>query len=484
MMQGIDLAMLAAANNTTLLGENALVSGVSIDSRHVADGDIFIALKGERVDGHQYLDSAAKSGAVGAVVETAQDIALPQIVVDDARRALAEIAKVNRAAYRGKVVAITGSAGKTSCKNMLASILGQAGTVCATQGNLNNELGLPLTVQRLNEQHDFAVLEMGAAQAGDIDYLVRIGKPHVSAVTNVNEAHVGRFGSIEITAKTKGEIYNSLPENGFAVINADDQFAPDWREQIQAMNHPVHMIECALENPAAHLYASDVQLDNNGLSFTVNGQFDSLPIDAGDTIRISLALVGRHNIANALIAIAMARALGITDQQIIGGLAEVKPEQGRLCLTACTNGLHVLDDSYNANPRAIEVAVDTLLDLKSLADTDSACIVVLGDMAELGDYAKALHYQVGEYAGKHGIDRFYVIGQYASDYVDGYNATASGPAAEAKSFDALQPLIDALQSEQNKDAFVLVKGSRSAAMERVVAALAASSTQRGQGLLC
>ena len=226
MMQGIDLAMLAAANNTTLLGENALVSGVSIDSRHVADGDIFIALKGERVDGHQYLDSAAKSGAVGAVVETAQDIALPQIVVDDARRALAEIAKVNRAAYRGKVVAITGSAGKTSCKNMLASILGQAGTVCATQGNLNNELGLPLTVQRLNEQHDFAVLEMGAAQAGDIDYLVRIGKPHVSAVTNVNEAHVGRFGSIEITAKTKGEIYNSLPESGVdALIHFMDDFA-------------------------------------------------------------------------------------------------------------------------------------------------------------------------------------------------------------------------------------------------------------------
>ena len=464
MMRGIDLQTLATANDTVLIGENALVKGVCVDSRKVVEGDIFVALSGSQVDGHDYVASAAKRGAVAAVVEKVQDIAVPQIVVTNALYALGVIAKFNREAYKGKVFAVTGSSGKTSCKNMLASILNQAGNVCATQGNFNNEIGLPLTVNRLSDNHDFAVLEMGAAKSGDIDYLVGIGQPYISAITNVNEAHIGGFGSIENTAKTKAEIYTHLPADGWAIINRDDVFAKDWRESLSAQAAKGQLIECALTDCYANIYASDIKQDIDGLSFKAHVRF----ADTMSELPIKMSFLGVHNVRNALTAIAMAKASGVHDAEIIQGLVAVKPEQGRLCHIVGHNNLQLLDDSYNANPQSMYAAIDVLV---SFGSSKNLTIAVLGDMAELGSDAAAMHFNVGQYAALAGVDRLYVIGEFAAQTMAGFSLQADNDKSEAQRFSSRSELIAQLLTSQCESSVVLVKGSRSAVMDKVVTAL-------------
>lgn len=473
MIKGIDLQALAAANNVELIGENALVSGVCIDSRKVVNGDIFVALSGSQVDGHHYVANAAQRGAVAAVVEKIQDIALPQIVVTNTLYALAVIAKFNRAAYKGKVIAVTGSSGKTSCKNMLAAILNEVGNVCATQGNFNNEIGLPLTVQRLNDKHDFAVLEMGAAKSGDIDYLVGIGQPQVSAITNVNEAHIGGFGSIENTAKTKAEIYASLPADGWAVINRDDVFASDWRESLSVQAAKGQLIECALTDRYANVYASDIEQDIEGLRFNAHVRL----ANKVSQLPIKMNFLGVHNVRNALMAIAMAKASGVSDAKVIQGLAAVIPEQGRLCRLAGLNKLQVLDDSYNANPQSMYAAIDVLVSFGSSINSSSIknTIAVFGDMAELGSDAAAMHFNVGQYAALAGVSRLYVIGEFAAQTMAGFSQQADNDKSEAQRFSSRRELIARLLSSDCESSVVLVKGSRSAAMEDVVTALDGSA---------
>ncbi|MDG1293170.1 MAG: UDP-N-acetylmuramoyl-tripeptide--D-alanyl-D-alanine ligase [Pseudomonadales bacterium] len=468
MMSGIDLQMLAAANDGVLTGENAMVTGVCIDSRKVVNGDIFVALTGSQSDGHEYVASAAKRGAVAAIVEKIQDIPLPQIVVANALYALGVIAKVNRDAYQGKVVAITGSSGKTSCKNMLAAILEQVGKVCATHGNFNNEIGLPLTVQRLNENHDYAVLEMGAAKSGDISYLVGIGQPHISAITNINEAHIGGFGSIETTAKTKAEIYKDLPAEGWAVINRDDVFAHEWRESLSPQAAQGRLIECALTDSYANVYASDIAQEIDGLSFNVNIRL----VNTTSVLPIKMNFLGIHNVRNALMAVAMAKALNVSDADIIQGLAAVAVEKGRLCRVAGSNNLQILDDSYNANPQSMYAAIDVLV---SFTDQEKKSIAVLGDMAELGSDAAAMHFNVGQYAALAGVNCVYVIGEFAAQTLAGFNQQPDDEILSssllAQSFDSQDELIKQLLSSECESSVVLVKGSRSAAMDCVVSAL-------------
>lgn len=469
MMSGIDLQMLAAASDGSLTGENTQVSGVCVDSRKVVAGDVFVALVGSQSDGHQHIDSAAQRGAVAAVVEKIQDVALPQIVVKNALYALGVIAKFNRDAYKGKVLAVTGSSGKTSCKNMLAAILQQVGNVCATQGNFNNEIGLPLTVQRLNDNHDFAVLEMGAAKLGDIDYLAGIGQPHISAITNVNEAHIGGFGSIDITAKTKGEIYDSLPADGWAIINRDDVFASDWRQRLSAQAAKGRLIECALTDSYANVFASNIEQSHEGLHFNAHVRL----ADTTSQLPIKMNFLGIHNVRNALMAIAMAKALAISDAKIIQGLAAVAPEAGRLCYLKGHNDLQLLDDSYNANPQSMYAAIDVLVSF--CASTNGAAaktsIAVLGDMAELGADAAAMHFNVGQYAALAGVDRIYVVGEYAAQILAGFSQEAENDKSEAQRFSNQSELIAQLLSAQCESSVVLVKASRSAAMEHVVSAL-------------
>ena len=466
MMSGIDLEMLAAANDGVLTGENVTVTGVCIDSRKAVSGDVFVALTGSQLDGHQYVANAAKQGAVAAIVEKIQDVPLPQIVVTNSLYALGIIAKVNREAYKGKVVAITGSSGKTSCKNMLAAILEQVGTVCATHGNFNNEIGLPLTVQRLNNNHDYAVLEMGAAKSGDISYLVDIGQPHISAITNVNEAHIGGFGSIENTAKTKAEIYKDLPSEGWAIVNRDDNFASDWRESLSVQAANGQLIECALTDIYANVYASDIEQNIEGLYFNAHIRL----ADSVSCLPVKMNFLGIHNVRNALMAAAMAKALGVSDTHIIKGLANVAPEKGRLCRVAGRNHLQLLDDSYNANPQSMYAAIDVLM---SFSHQEKKSIAVFGDMAELGADAAAMHFNVGQYAALAGVDCVYVVGEFAAQTLAGFNQQneKSSSALLAQSFSSQDTLITQLLSSECESSVVLVKGSRSAAMDCVVSAL-------------
>lgn len=488
MMPGIDLVMLAAANDAVLTGANAVVQGVCIDSRKLANGDVFVALRGEQSDGHQYVASAAKSGAIGAVVESLQDADIPQILVADTERALGIIAKLNRDAFKGKVVAITGSAGKTSCKNMLAAILAQVGSVCATAGNFNNEFGLPLTVQRLNVSHDFAVLEMGAAKMGDIAYLAAIGQPHISAITNVGEAHIGGFGSLQNTATTKGEIYQVLDVDGFAVINGDDSFADFWRDSLKQKLDHSHLIECSMDNGNANVYASDIQQTSSGIKFTAHCKL------AGDTsgqaLDIKVGFLGIHNVNNALMAIAIAKALSVSDQHIIAGLQAAEAESGRLCPLAGRNQLQLLDDSYNASPKAVCAAVDVLVALscrqssRRSANQSVLTIAVLADMGELGEEAGQQHKNIGQYAAKAGVTRLYAIGDFASHTVNAFLAEAqqgnnqqagtieaSVSETSASIFASQDEIIEQLLSPSCAGANVLIKGSRFTKMENIVKAL-------------
>lgn len=471
MMPGIDLLALAAANDTVLHGENAVVQGVCIDSRKLASGDVFVALRGEQHDGHQYIASAAKRGAIGAVVESLQDADIPQILVADTERALGVIAKLNRDAFKGKVVAITGSAGKTSCKNMLAAILTQVGSVCATAGNFNNEFGLPLTVQRLNALHDFAVLEMGAAKAGDIAYLAAIGQPHISAITNVGAAHIGGFGSLQNTAATKGEIYQSLAADGFAIINRDDGFADFWRGSLEQKLDHSHLIECSMDDSQANIYASDIRQTSSGITFTAHCKLASET--SSHALDIQLGFLGIHNVNNALMAIAIAKTLSVSDQHIVAGLQAAEAESGRLCPLAGRNRLQLLDDSYNASPKAVCAAVDVLVALCSgRADNQPALsIAVLADMGELGEEAEQQHENIGHYAAKAGVTRLYAIGEFASYTVNAFLTEASVTEASASVFATQEEIIEQLLSSSCAGANVLIKGSRFTKMENIVKAL-------------
>lgn len=462
MMPNITLEQLAKVSHAKWHGSDAIVSAIGIDTRSIAAGTLFVALAGERVDGHEFISAAREKGAVAAVVERKQDDSLEQLVVSDSQIALANMARLNRDNFTGKVVGITGSAGKTTCKNMLAAILSCSAKVCATHGNLNNELGVPLTVQRLSEQHDFAVLEMGASKVGDIAYLADITQPNVAVVTNVNEAHLGGFGNLSHTAKTKGEIYQSLADGGVAVVNLDDHFATQWLESIKDLAANVNVITFSRENACADVYTSSISSSAQGLHF-----FVEINLQGKASLDISMPLLGEHNISNALAAIAAAVALSIESGHIVKGLAAIKPEQGRLCLCEGKNQLSIIDDSYNANPQSMRAAIDVLL---GFSGTEKKRILVLGDMGELGVDAEQLHYGVGVYAAAKGLSELLVVGEYAEHYIKGYQSknTANGIAQQFKN---LQAIENYLLLKENAGSVVLVKGSRFANMDQLVASL-------------
>lgn len=456
MIGGTDLQGLADAMGVELRGSNAVVQGVSIDSRKVAAGDLFVALRGEHVDGHDFLAQAAGNGAIAAMVETPQAVDIAQLVVDQCETALGRIAAYNRSRFAGEVVAVTGSAGKTSCKNLIAAILGQCAAVHATVGNLNNEIGLPLTVLGINEGHGYAVLEMGAAKSGDIAYLCDIGKPTVALLTNVNQAHIGGFGSLRETAATKGEIFQSLSASGVAVINADDDFADYWRE----LTGDRKTIEFSLVDSGATVYASQINASLAGVDFMLN--------IGNQACAVQLPLLGEHNVRNALAAAAVAHALAIDINVIANGLRSVVPEKGRLQLLQGKNSLQLLDDSYNANPEAARAAIDVL------ASCGGRTIAVFGEMGELGDQAAQCHYELGQYAAAAGINRLYAVGGHAGQTVAGFGSNA-------REFDSKAGLVEELLKALHTNAYVLVKGSRFTAMDEVVSALLPDSTRNANG---
>ena len=455
MLKALLLSEVAAVLGGRLLGADARFDGVSIDSRAIAAGQLFVALIGPRFDGHDYLNQVAAKGAVAALVEReVANSAIPQLLVANARVALGQLGALNRAAYTHPVVAITGSSGKTTVKEMLASILRTRGPVHATRGNLNNDLGVPLTLLELAPQHTAAVIELGASRLGEIAYTVAMTRPHVAVLNNAGTAHVGEFGGPEKIVEAKGEIIEGLQADGIAVLNRDDKAFAIWQARAGARR----VLSFALSNSAADFHASDMSLDARGCpAFTLHAP------DGSE--RVQLNLLGTHNIANALAAAAAAHALGVSLFGIATGLGAVQPVKGRTVAQLASNGMRVIDDTYNANQSSVCAAIDLLKGF------DGRKVLVLGDIAELGDWAEQSHREVGAYAsGK--VDALYAVGPNMAHAVDAFGPGARHFATQAE-------LIQALRAgEQDKHTTILIKGSRSAVMENVVAALCGSSTEK------
>ena len=445
----LHLQKIADALGGRLLGADGAFDGVGSDTRTLQPGQLFVALQGPNFDGHDYIAAAAARGAVAVLVAREVKTELPQIVVADPLAALGELAALWRARFDIPVIVITGSNGKTTVKEMLTAILGQKREVLATHGNLNNEIGLPLTLLRLDGSHQAAVIEAGASKPGDIAYLTRIAAPTVAVLTNAAGAHLAGFGSLESVARSKGEIFEELGEGGTAVINADDAFADLWRGL--ASGHRV--LSFALDNDA----------DVRGQWSPQDVLCSILEITTPEgELSVALPLPGRHNAMNALAASAAALAAGCTLEEIRAGLESLRPVPGRLCWKAGINGACILDDTYNANPASLLAALEVL------AGTPSERWLALGDMAELGGEAEALHASAGRRAFDAGVTRLYAVGELSRFAVDAFTEQGGG---QAWHFNSQEPLIERLQADLHGSCELLVKGSRSAHMERVVDAL-------------
>lgn len=447
-MISLSLQKVADTLNASLIGDDKKFKGCSTDTRTVQKGELFVALHGPSFNGHDYLDIAAERGAAAAMVDQDVTSNLPLIRVDNTRKALGQLAAMWRDLMDIPVVAITGSNGKTTVKEMLSAILSCSGNVLATHGNLNNDIGVPQTLFILDKHHDFAVIEMGANHAGEIAQLCKIAKPLVSVVTLCAPAHLEGFGSIEGVANAKGEIFQSLPEQGTAVINSDDEFAPVWEQMASACKRTTFGM-----SDSADVTAGNIQYDAEGSCFDLR--------ISSQQVEVRLPLPGQHNIINALAAAACANVLNISLSDIRDGLQTMQPVSGRLQLKVgklCS----IIDDTYNANPASYIAAVDVLL------KTSGSHWVVLGDMGELGESASSLHAEAGRKAKLAGVDRLYAIGDLTRHAVTEFGH-------EAKHFINYETLIETikqdLEREQDKDVTLLIKGSRAAHMESVVQAL-------------
>ena len=445
----LDIARMAGGR---VIGDGDVrVDAVSSDSRALPDAQgrdvLFVALKGPAFDGHDHVAAAAGKGARAALVSReVADAAIPQIVVADTQLALAAWAAAVQRTRATKVAAITGSNGKTSVKALLGAILKAHGPMYSTPGNRNNEIGLPLAVLDAPDDVPFAIYEMGAGQPGDIEYLTRIVQPNASVVNNIAPAHLERMGSLLGVADTKAAIYDALPPNGVAVINADDAFAPYFAQRA----HGRRLLRFGID-ASADVRARDIRATADGSQFhlvTPQGEAD-----------IQLALPGRHNIANALAATSLALGLGIPFDTVVQGLAAATSVDGRFATHMLANGAVLVDDSYNANPGSTAAAIQTLA-----TAPESECWLVLGDMRELGPDAAALHAEAGRQAKAAGLRRLYVLGDLSAEA-----ARAFGDGANV--FSSHDALIAALAGELRAGVRVLVKGSRGSAMDRVVRAL-------------
>ena len=468
-MSMMRLSEAAAMLEVPFAGADAEVLRVSTDSRAIQPGDLFIALRGERFDGGAFAAQALQQGAAGVVLDRAQAPEIAAAIrVDDTRLALGKLAAAWRARFRLPVVAITGSNGKTTVKEMLAAILraeaGSDAAVLNTEGNLNNDIGLPLMLLRLRETHQFAVLEMGMNHAGEIDYLTRLARPDVAVLNNALAAHIGLLGSLENIARAKGEIFAGLTDAGIAVFNADSAYAGMWRE----LNARRCMLDFGL-TPAAAIHGR-YRPGGFGSMLTI-----ALP---NAELEVELQVPGEHNAMNALAAAAAAFALDVSHRSIVAGLAGFGGVKGRLQRTAALHGSTFIDDTYNANPDSVRAA------LAVLAQQPGRKLLVLGDMGELGSDAAAMHAQIGLAARAAGVDRLLALGELTKE-------TAAAFGAGAMHFERIQELLAELENELAPDTTVLVKGSRFMQMERVVKSFteapdgqtagALMSPARGQG---
>ncbi len=441
----------AALVNGRLSGSGARFTAVSTDSRAIGRGELFVALRGERFDGHEFLDGAASRGAVAAVVDRdyAGAFPLPVIIVDDTKRALGELAGKWRARFSPALIAITGSNGKTTVKEMVAAILRRhagAGSVLATSGNLNNDIGVPLTLLRLRAEHRWCAIELGMNHRGEIAYLSRLAAPTVALVNNAQREHLEFMGSVDEVAAENASVYDALPANGVAVVNADDAHASYFRQR--AGNRRV--VDFGLGAAAV----------TGG--YTLKELSSDLKLRAPDgEASATLAIPGLHNVRNALGAAACAHAAGIPVASIAAGLSAFRPYTGRLQVKQAKDGATVIDDSYNANPDSVRAAIDVL------ASCPAPTVLVLGDMGEVGPKGPEFHREIGAYARSRGVTQLLALGEASTHAVEAFGKGA-------KHFNDVEALVPAIRGRT-----VLVKGSRFMKMERVVAALTGARMEGG-----
>ena len=438
-----------------LLGADASFARVVTDTRQVQADDLFVALKGDNFDGHDFVAQAAEKGAVGALVSRRVDANVAQIIVTDTLASLQAYGASWRHDFDLPVIGVTGSNGKTTTKQLLAAVLATRGPVLATEGNLNNHIGVPLMLCRLRAQHRIAVIEMGASNAGEIALLASLAKPSIGVITQAGDAHLEGFGSRQGVAKAKGELFAAL-HNGVAIINADDAYAELW-QQLAGSNRVLRFGF----NSQAEVRAENLRANDQGSRFTL--------LAPDGSAEVNLPLPGRHNIANALAAAATGHALGLAVSEIAAGLARVEAPKGRVAIKTSASGARLIDDSYNANPSSLAAA------MALLAQESGKRLLVLGDMAELGPGAAQLHADAGRQGRALGLDGLLALGPLSAQA-----ALAFGSAG--KSYKQLEDLLAALRPQLLPGVTVLVKGSRSARMERVVAALIETTSKNGASI--
>jgi UDP-N-acetylmuramoyl-tripeptide--D-alanyl-D-alanine ligase len=445
------LGAFAQACGGRLTGGDGPYTEVVSDSRTLQSGQLFVALKGPNFNGRDFLAAALTAGAAGAVVDQAQPLTLPQIVVADTQTALTRAAGRWRANFHGPLIGVAGSNGKTTAKEMTAAILAAAGACLATRGNLNNHIGVPLTLLRLTNEHRFAVIEMGANHPGEVAALAEVARPSIGLITNAGAEHLEGFGSLEGVARAEGEMVAGLPPTGTAIINADDEFAALWRGLTRAQVVTFGVRE------RADFRASEVRTELAATGLRTRFRLHS---PAGGTA-IELALAGAHNIANALAAAAAAASAGATLTHIAAGLSAMRAVPGRLQFKRSKSGAWLIDDSYNANPSSMRAAIEVL------ASLEGRRWLALGDMAELGQYAPAAHAEIGEFARAAGIERLYATGELMHRAVDSFGAGAQWFADASVLTHALTRALTSAGPEVR----LLIKGSRFNRLERLVDAL-------------
>lgn len=462
-----DLVWVTRAVDGQLFGDNLTIESVSTDTREMPQDCLFIALQGPNFDAHAFIEQAIEKGAAAVMVERRLSLPeaqqVPQIVVQDTRYALGQLGAAVKATVQPKTIAVTGSSGKTTVKEMLAAMLRSQGDVLATAGNFNNDIGVPLTLLRLASHHDFAVVELGANHLGEIAYTTRLTQPDVAIINNVAPAHVEGFGSVHGVFRAKSEIVKGLNADGLALTPSASEFASCWQQQITHCQHLTFG-----QSDTASVRATDVTVDAQGCaSFTVHLP-EALVGGAAQTAQITLSLPGLHNVDNALVAIAAAVAVGcpLADAQAV--LKHLKPVPGRMQVIPLSTGIKLIDDSYNANVGSVKAALDMLAVYQGLR------IMVLGDMGELGEQARQYHEEVGAYAIDAGIDNLFTLGVLSQSASEVFNGRGG------KHFSDVNALVETILATTQGAATpitILVKGSRSAHMERVIEALQTRATE-------
>ena len=445
-MISLPLSEIAGATGGNLVGKDISVGQIGTDSRALNAGDVFLALKGPNFDGHRFIEQVVELGCSAVIVDHQVDCDVPQVVVADTRIALGKIGAYVKAKVAPKTVGITGSSGKTTVKEMVAAILSRLGKVLATKGNFNNDIGVPLTLLRLEEQHEYAVIEMGANHIGEIAYTTALVSPDVAMINNIAAAHLEGFGDLCGVARAKGEIFEGLPEGGVAIYNQDCKYAHKW--QWRLTDKTVRRFSCTDE---ASCYSSNVRLDESGCArFTLNtreGQTD-----------IQLTVPGKHNVCNAVAAATVTLELGASLEDIRLGLMQMSPVNGRLNLLELKGNCRLIDDTYNANVESIKAGIELL------ASYPGVRVLVLGDMGELGSEARSYHQEVGEFAKSQGIDFLFTLGVLSQSTADAFKENG-------RHFSSREQLVTTLAQTLNNESgpiSILVKGSRSAHMEHVV----------------